>query len=95
MDDFKIVASILTKGQCADHLSTVYSLSKNLNETSEMKKLYFEQTLFQLTEKAVGENYALLARLESEIPVTVLSSKDPIHIRKNTQQNCRPAQAQC
>jgi len=85
MDDFKIVASVLTKGQCADHLSTVFALSKNLNKTSEMKKLYFERALFELTEKAAGEDYALLARdADTEIPVTVLSSKAPnLHTLKH------------
>lgn len=78
MDGFTIIAGILNLGQCADHMATVHSLSKHLNTTNDMKRLFFERGLFEVTEKLAGREYSLLSNdpLPS-IPVTVLSSEAP------------------
>ena len=53
MDGFIIIAGVLNLGQCADHME--HSLSKHLNGTNDMKKLFFERGLFEVTEKLAGQ----------------------------------------
>ena len=42
-------------------MATIHSLSKHLNGTNDMKKLFFERGLFEVTEKLVSRDYSLLS----------------------------------
>ena len=78
MDDFQIVAGLLDLGQCADHMTSVYEISKHLFQKDGMRKRYFDRLLFELTFKLAGPKWAL--SIEDpifDIPVEMLTSTRP------------------
>ena len=78
MDNFEIIACILKIGEYSDHLATVKTLEKNLNKSNNMRKMFYDRCLFELTSKIGNSDYALSGTpLVESIPVTVLSSQKP------------------